>query len=197
MKIFGDFFNYLFYKCQHFIDTYWGLSLSLSLSHCSLLCIVLAFSAFCNFKVWTCQIWFKSFLDVLLKNKIGAVGFFSFQITLSEGTFSLFLFPNLAQHLVLIPSPFYCVTLFGIVSNFLNFFPFLFFFFLPSPPKVKKRKRKEEEEAEFTLFYRDLDPWIFVVFKWAFGIVSGFDVLGKFCHWSNKVNAEINFCFLF
>ena len=126
---------------------------------------------------------------------------FSFRITLSEGTFSLFLFPNLAQHLVFIPYPFYCVTLFGIVSTFLNFFPFLLFIYLFFPPKVKKRKRKrkrkEEEEAEFTVFYRDLDPWIFVVFKWAFGIVSGFDVLGKFCHWSNKVSAEINFCFLF
>ena len=77
---------------------------------------------------------------------------FSFQITLSEGTFSLFLFPNLAQHLVFIPYPFYCVTLFGIVSTFLNFFFLSFYLFIYfSLPRLKKEKEKEKKKKKLNL----------------------------------------------
>ena len=75
---------------------------------------------------------------------------FSFRITLSEGTFSLFLFPNLAQHLVFIPYPFYCVTLFGIVSTFLNFFFLSFYLFIYfSLPRLKKKKKKKRRRRSW------------------------------------------------
>ena len=146
------FLKYFFNKCQHFIDTYWGLSLSLSFSLTVHYCAL--FWPFLHSIILRCGR-VKSGLNLSLTScwrTNSSCMLFSFQITLSEGTFSLFLFPNLAQHLVFIPYPFYCVTLFGIVSTFLNFFFLSFYLFIYfSLPRLKKEKEKEKKKKKLNL----------------------------------------------